>query len=70
MINYIKNRKKLFANEENGLIMITVIAVVTAMLIVGVSLISATSGQYKITANNTYAANALLVSEAGVEQTL
>ena len=70
MINFSRRNKTILANNEDGLIMITIIAVVTAMLIVGVSLISATSGQYKITANNTYAANALLVSEAGVEQTL
>jgi len=70
MINFMQKNKKLFKSQEDGLIMITVVAVVTAMLIIGISLISATSGQYKVTTDNTYRANSVLVSEAGIEQTL
>lgn len=70
MINYLRRIRPLNNSEEDGLILVTIIAVVTAMLIIGISLISATSGQYKVTTDNTYAANSLLVSEAGVEQTL
>lgn len=65
-----QRNRKLLKSQEDGLIMITVIAVVTAMLIIGISLISATSGQYKVTTDNTYRANSVLVSEAGIEQTL
>lgn len=39
-------------------------------MVIGFALISATTGQYKVTRNNTYVANSLLVAEAGVEQSV
>lgn len=57
-------------NQENGLIMITIVIVTAILMIVGLSLISSATSQYRLTSNNTYATNALLAAEAGVEQSL
>ncbi|HVI60715.1 MAG TPA: hypothetical protein VM535_01020 [Candidatus Saccharimonadales bacterium] len=55
---------------EDGLILISIIIVVSALMIVGFALISATTSRYILTNNDTYSANALLAAEAGVEQSL
>ncbi len=66
MIN-LKLRK---TSEESGLILISIILVAGAMMVIGVALVSTTTGQYKVTRNNTYVANSLLAAEAGVEQSV
>lgn len=63
----IKARKM---GEENGLILISIVLVAGIMMVIGFALISVTTGQYKVTRNNTYVANSLLVAEAGVEQSI
>jgi hypothetical protein len=55
---------------QDGLILITIIIVISALMIVGFALISSTTSQYLLTRNNSFAANALLTAEAGVEQSL
>lgn len=56
--------------RQEGLILISIVIVVSALMIVGVALISATASRYVLTNNDTYSANALLAAEAGVEQSL
>jgi Tfp pilus assembly protein PilX len=67
--NMIARRRKL-SDEQNGLILITIVIVTSVLMIIGLSLISAATSQYKVTTNNTYTANALLAAEAGIEQSL
>lgn len=50
--------------------MISVVIAVTALMIVGFALLSSTTSQNLLTSNDTYATNALLAAEAGVEQSL
>lgn len=55
---------------EQGLVLISVVIALTALMIVGFALLSSTASQSLLTSNDTYAANALYVAEAGVEQSL
>jgi hypothetical protein len=57
-------------NRSEGMILVTIIVAATAFFIIGLSLISATTGNLIATKNNSYATNALLVAEAGVEQSI
>jgi hypothetical protein len=57
-------------HTEEGLILISIIIVISALMIVGFALISATTSRYILTNNDAYNANALLAAEAGVEQSL
>jgi len=63
-------RKKDANSDEQGLILVTIILVAGVLMTIGIALISATTGQYQVTRNNTYVANSLLVAEAGVEQSV
>lgn len=63
-------RKNADKQDESGLILISIVLVAGILMVIGVALISATTGQYKVTRNNTFVANSLLVAEAGVEQTV
>lgn len=56
--------------EESGLILLSIILVSGVLMVIGIALISATTGQYKVTRNNTFVSNSLLVAEAGVEQSV
>lgn len=56
--------------SEDGLILISIIIVVSALMVIGFALISATASRYVLTNNDAYNANALLAAEAGVEQSL
>ncbi|HVV66907.1 MAG TPA: pilus assembly PilX N-terminal domain-containing protein [Candidatus Saccharimonadales bacterium] len=55
---------------EQGLVLISVVLALTALMIVGFALLSSTASQSLLTSNDTYSANALYVAEAGVEQSL
>lgn len=63
-------RRPAARTSQEGLILISIVIVVSALMIVGVALISATASRYVLTNNDTYAANALLAAEAGVEQSV
>ena len=56
--------------NQQGLILISVVIAISALMIVGFALVSSTSSQYLLTSKDTYRANALLTAEAGVEQSL
>lgn len=56
--------------DQDGLILISVIIAIAALMIIGFALTSSTTGQFLLTSNDTYRENALLVAEAGVEQSL
>lgn len=56
--------------NQQGLILISVVIAISALIIVGFALISSTASQYILTSNDTYRSNALLAAEAGVEQSL
>lgn len=57
-------------DRQDGLILISVIIAISALIIVGFALASSTSSQFLLTNNDKYRANALLTAEAGVEQSL
>lgn len=56
--------------DERGLILLSIMLIAGALMIIAIPLISVTAGQYKVTRNNTFVANSLLVAEAGVEQSV
>lgn len=56
--------------EQRGLVMVTIVVFTTAMLVVGLALMSAATGQYKVATDSQFTANSLLVAEAGVEQSI
>ncbi|HVV25684.1 MAG TPA: hypothetical protein VHC21_01460 [Candidatus Saccharimonadales bacterium] len=58
------------AHEQQGMILITVVIAVSALMIVGFALISSTTSQYILTRNDSFAANALQTAEAGIEQSI
>jgi Tfp pilus assembly protein PilX len=66
--------KHLYRNQdtrdEHGLILIVSLLVVSAMMLVGITLLGYTTSQFKLTTVDTFRANAQLVAEAGVEQSL
>ncbi len=57
-------------NKERGMILPTLIMLMTAFTIVGLALVSYTTGQYGRTRTNVFVANATQVAEAGIEQSL
>ncbi len=56
--------------NQQGLILISVIIAISALIIVGFALTSSTTSRYLLTSQATYRANALSTAEAGVEQSL
>lgn len=63
-------KQPLRLGNQNGLIMITIIVASSALLIIGLSLLSAAAAQYRVASNSPFTANALLVAEAGIEQSI
>ena len=57
-------------SAEHGMILVSILVVVGVLSIIGISLMSLTASQYAISTQKVYAANSLLVAEAGVEQSL
>lgn len=66
----IKKTKNVLYMSERGMILPTLIVLMTAFLIIGLALTSYTTSQYSRTRTNVFAANALQVAEAGIEQSL
>jgi hypothetical protein len=63
-------RPKKLEGEQDGLILITIIIVVSALMIVGFALISSTTSQFLLTRNDSFTADALSTAEAGIEQSV
>ena len=57
-------------DEQHGMILITVVIAVSALMIVGMALISSTTSQLLLTRDDSFAANALQTAEAGIEQSV
>lgn len=68
----IKRRRRLHNRQpaEQGMILISMVIVVSVLMIIGLSLMSATTGQYSATGTDLYNANALYTAEAGIEQSI
>jgi Tfp pilus assembly protein PilX len=58
------------AKNQDGLILITIVIVISALMIVGFALVSSATSQYILTKNDSFNANALSTAEAGVEQSV
>lgn len=61
---------KKHALNQRGAILAAVIIIASVLIVVGFSLMSFTISQYSISNNKVFAANALMVAEAGVEDAL
>ncbi|CAN5119941.1 hypothetical protein BH09PAT3_BH09PAT3_2820 [soil metagenome] len=57
-------------NSEEGLILVMVMVMISALLIIGLSLMSQTTSQYILTSSTSSTANAMYTAEAGVEQSI
>lgn len=57
-------------DPEDGVILIIVMVVVSALMIIGLALISQASAQYALTTSDAFSTNAAYVAEAGVEQSI
>ena len=62
--------KKVKKQNESGMILVVLVALMTAFAIIGVALYSYVTSQYSRTRNNVFIANATQAAEAGIEQTL
>lgn len=69
-LEMIKKIKSALMHNERGMILPTLIILMTAFTMIGLSLTSYTTSQYSQTKTNVYAVNALQVAEAGIEQSL
>lgn len=58
------------SNDQRGMVLITILVVGMIVTFVGLSLADLTISQYARTSENVYRANATLVAEAGIEETL
>ncbi len=56
--------------EARGMILVSVLILSTILMMIGFSLISAITGQYRLASDDVYTDNALLAAEAGVEQSV
>lgn len=56
--------------NENGMILVALIGLMTAFAIIGIALFSYVTSQYSQTRRNVFIANAAQAAEAGIEQTL
>lgn len=56
--------------NNRGMMLVAVLIITTVLVLIGFSLASLTINQYALSNNKVFAANALMVSEAGVEQAI
>jgi Tfp pilus assembly protein PilX len=63
-------RARPVANAQRGMILITVVIAVSALMIVGMALISSTTSQLVLSRDDSFTANALQTAEAGIEQSI
>lgn len=66
----IKKLKSIQVESQRGMILPTLIVLMTAFTVIGLSLMSYTTSQYSLTRKNVYIANAMQVAEAGIERSL
>ncbi len=58
------------SQDQHGLVLIMVMIMVSALMLIGLSLISQSTSQYLLTSNSVTNTNAVYLAEAGVEQTV
>lgn len=61
---------KKLANNSEGMMLVSILIITTVLVLIGFSLASLTINQYALSNNKVFAANALMVAEAGVEQAI
>lgn len=61
---------KAMPTKEKGMILVTIILIAGFLTVVGIALMSVTIDKYQVTRKSTYSANAMLVAEAGIEQSI
>lgn len=66
----IKTKSLRRGQDQQGMLIVALLLVMSAFTLSGIALISFTSTQYRESVNNTYLANAISTAEAGVEVTL
>lgn len=59
-----------FQNQQQGMLLVSVMIIAGVLIIIGFSIANLTISQYEISNNKVYSANALMVAEAGVEQSI
>ncbi len=57
-------------NQQNGMMLVSVMIITSVLIIIGFSIADLTISQYSISNRKVYTANALMVAEAGVEQSV
>lgn len=67
--NLIKKYRKL-QNDQKGIVLLTILMTSLIMTFIGISLADLVIAQYVRTNNNVFVSNALMVAEAGAEQTV
>lgn len=65
MINLFRHKK-----NEQGMMLVSILIIASILIIVGFSIVSFTTSQYKVSNNKVFSANALMVAEAGIEQAI
>ncbi|MDB5170292.1 MAG: hypothetical protein JWN82_688 [Candidatus Saccharibacteria bacterium] len=56
--------------KEQGLVLVLVLVMVSALMLIGLALISQTTSQYLVTSNTATNSNAMYTAEAGIEQSI
>jgi len=56
--------------NQRGMILVSALIISTVLMVIGFTLISAVSGQYRLASDDVYVDNALQAAEAGVEQSV
>ncbi len=69
-LKFVLKRHRKLAKNQSGMFVVAVIIVAGALVMVGVTILSYSVSQYALTQRNIFNSNALLVAEAGIEQTL
>lgn len=65
----IKTSHKLL-KQQNGMMLVSIMIIASVLILIGFSIASLTISQYSISNNKIFNANALLVAEAGIEQSV
>lgn len=56
--------------NQHGMMMVSILVISTVLVLIGFALTSLTASQYALSNRKVYTSNALMVAEAGIEQTL
>lgn len=63
-------RATLVPETNRGMILVSVLVIFSVLTIIGFSLISSVTGQYRLASDDVYSINALQAAEAGIEQSV